>query len=214
LRILIKEAAPYRGAPERLVHEIRSRVPTSTTAAAPASQARGAWWSWLRPAALVAVTATITAVITWLAAPALKEPSGAEMLAEQVISAHARAAVTGHIADIASSERHAVKPWLSSKLDFSPPVPDLSSEGFPLAGGRLDYLGQRPVAVLVYKRRKHVIDVFVSPENESRAVPSLPALSKRGYQVVHWTQGGLAFWAISDLNSAELKTFSEKYAGK
>ena len=215
LRMLIKEAAPYREAPGQLSRNVRARVHQIDSAAARRLRHRTGWWmGWLRPAALVAVTATVTAVLTWMAAPQLKGPSGAELLAEEVISSHARATLTGHVADVASSERHTVKPWLSSRLDFSPPVTDLSAEGFPLAGGRLDYLDRRPVAVLVYKRRKHVIDVFVWPENEMRQIPSSLALSKRGYQVLRWTQGGLAFWAISDLNAAELKTFSEKFAAQ
>ena len=207
LRILIKEAAPYRAAPEHLARQVRSRVPTSNTAAAPASQERArAWWSWLRPAALVAVTATITAVITWLAAPALKEPSGAEMFAEEVISAHARATLTGHIADIASSERHTVKPWFEGKLDFSPPVPDMSMQGFRLVGGRLEYLGERPVAALVYQRREHVINLFTWPA-QPEAGGDETMVTRQGYHLAHWRVAGMSYWAVSNLNQRELQEF-------
>jgi anti-sigma factor RsiW len=104
-----------------------------------------------------------------------------------------------------------VKPWLSSKLDFSPPVPDLASAGFPLAGGRLDYLENRPVAALVYRDRQHVINLFVWPDAKSGRVPPA-ALSKHGYNVLRWTDAGMTFWAVSDVNAAELKTFAEAYA--
>ena len=118
------------------------------------------------------------------------------------------------LADVASSDQHTVKPWLSGKLDFSPPVTDLTGAGFPLVGGRVDYVDHRPVAALVYRHREHVINVFVWPDRSAagRTAPTHSA-SKRGYNVVHWTDAGLAFWAISDLNAPEMKTFAETYAG-
>jgi anti-sigma factor RsiW len=206
LSVLIKEAAPYRAAPDRLSRQIRARL-QGRNGAAPRKEA-SAWWHWLRPAALVAATAAVT----WIAAPQLKRPPTEELVAEEVISNHARATLTGHVADLASSERHTVKPWLSSKLDFSPPVVDLAAEGFPLVGGRLDYLDRRPVAVLVYRRRQHVIDLFVWPDSAERPVAPSLAASKRGYQVLHWADRGMTFWAISDLNAAELKTFGERFS--
>ena len=129
------------------------------------------------------------------------------------MSSHARSVMTSHLADVASSDQHTVKPWLSSKLDFSPPATDLTGAGFPLVGGRVDYVDHRPVAALVYRHREHVINVFVWPQrNASRTLPT-PSASQRGYNVVHWTDNGLGFWAISDLNAAEMKTFAETYAG-
>jgi anti-sigma factor (TIGR02949 family) len=206
LSSLIKEAVPYSAAPERLSRQIRARVDQRNVAP---GRAHGAWWHWLRPAALVAVTA----VVTWIIAAQLNDPPAKELVAEEVISSHARATLTGHLADVASSERHTVKPWLSSKLDFSPPVPDLASAGFPLVGGRLDYLDHRPVAVLVYGRRQHMIDLFVWPDNGARPVAASEPLSKQGYHVLHWTSAGMTLWAISDLNAPELKTFAEKFSG-
>lgn len=206
LSLLIKEAAPYHTVPDRLARQVRASVQEQ---GAPSRQAAGTWWGWLRPATLVAATAAVT----WIVAPQLKRPPATELLAEAVISSHSRATLTGHGADVASSERHTVKPWLSSKLDFSPPVANLEAEGFPLVGARLDYVDRRPVAVLVYRRRQHVIDLFVWPDDEPSAPTSL-ALSKRGYQVLHWTDRGMRFWAISDLNAAELKTFAEQFSAK
>jgi anti-sigma factor RsiW len=206
LSLLIREAAPYHAAPDRVARQVRASVHDQDT---PSRRATGTWWGWLRPAALVAATA----VVTWFAAPQLKGPPASELLAEAVIGGHSRATLTGHGTDVASSERHTVKPGLSSKLDFSPPVANLEAEGFPLAGARLDYVDRRPVAVLVYRRRQHVIDLFVWPDDEQSAPTSL-ALSKRGYQVLHWTDRGMRFWAVSDLNAAELKTFAEQFSAK
>ena len=204
---LIREGMPYRAAPDRLRQKIRSRLDSEADASA---KGIGAWWGqWWRPVALVAVTA----VVTWIAASQLHKPMPNErVVVREVIASHARSTLTGHRSDIASSERHTVKPWLSSKLDFSPPVMDLTDAGFPLAGGRLDYVDNRPVAVLVYRRRQHLIDVFIWPGAQASLVPPSLAPSERGYQVMHWAQGGMTFWAISDLNATELKSFATNFA--
>ncbi len=131
---------------------------------------------------------------------------------QQVVSGHARSVVTNHVADVASTDQHTVKPWLSGKLDFSPPVNDLASAGFPLLGGRVDYIGNRTVAALVYKHRDHLIDVFVWPERKAARTAPIHRPSGQGYNVVHWTDSGLAFWAVSDLNAAEMKSFVEAYS--
>jgi anti-sigma factor RsiW len=204
LRTLVKNDASYYRAPDRLVRQIHA-----PTVAKPGNEAKSAaaWWNWWRPAALVVVTAAVT----WTVASLVDRPSEHQPLAGEVIAGHARSTLTGHVTDVASSERHTVKPWLSSKLDFSPPVTDLASAGFPLLGGRLDYVNQRPVAVLVYGRRKHVINLFVWPtKNAPDAVGQ--NFSRQGYQVRNWTRGDMTFWAVSDLNAAELQTFAEKFA--
>ena len=100
-----------------------------------------------------------------------------------------------------------MKPWFLGKLDFAPPVVDLASIGFPLVGGRLDYLDGRPVAALVYQRQKHTINVFVSPDRENAFVAT-GARSVRGFHVHHWIRDGMSFWAVSDLNDAELGEFA------
>jgi anti-sigma factor RsiW len=152
-----------------------------------------------------------TAIITWTAAVQLESGSRDERVAEQVIAGHARATLTNHMTEVASSDQHAVKPWLSAKLDFSPPVTDLTTAGFPLVGARLDYLDSRPVAALVYRHRQHVINLFVWPDAKAGNA-SLRASSKQGYNLLHWGNAGMTFWAISDLNAAEIKTFAETYA--
>jgi anti-sigma factor RsiW len=205
LSALIKEAAPYQRAPGHLAKAINARIPRPNVAQ---DRPVSAWWRWWQPVALVAVTA----VVTWIAASQLTPPPAKQLVAAEIISSHARAKLTGRVADVASSERHTVKPWLSSKLDFSPPVVDLANAGFPLVGGRVDYLDQRPVAVVVYRRRQHVIDLFIWPQTNAPPTPIAQIASERGYQMMRWTDGGMTFWAISDLNAPELKTFGEMFS--
>jgi anti-sigma factor RsiW len=126
-------------------------------------------------------------------------------MAEQMLTAHLRSLQLTHLTDVAASDHHAVKPWFAGKLDYSPPVPDLDSIGFRLLGGRLDYVMGRPTAAVVYARRQHLINLFIWPAGDSTA--NRQAESERGYQSVHGAAGGLAYWAISDLNEAELREF-------
>jgi anti-sigma factor RsiW len=109
-----------------------------------------------------------------------------------------------HITDVPSSDRHTVKPWFAGKLDYSPPVKDLAADGFPLVGGRLDYLDGRPVAALVYHRGGHTINLFVWPSPGETAERLSTA---RGFHTVRWTRGGMTYWAVSDLNENDLSRF-------
>jgi anti-sigma factor RsiW len=127
-----------------------------------------------------------------------------DTIAQQAVSSHVRALMTGHTTDIVSTDRHTVKPWFNGRIDFSPPVVDLAGQGFPLLGGRLDYIAGRSVATLVYGRRKHLIDVFIWPSTHDGVGGNISA---QGYNVVRWTRGGMSFVAVSDLNKAELDQF-------
>jgi anti-sigma factor RsiW len=132
-------------------------------------------------------------------------------LGDEVLASHVRSAqLESHLVDIPSSDRHTVKPWFSGKLDFSPPIKDLAAESFPLVGGRLDYLGNRSVAVLVYRRHKHVIDLFIRPAVAGSS-PTIRRQHRSGYNILAWTQDAMSFWAISDLNEKELTDFVELF---
>ena len=120
---------------------------------------------------------------------------------DELAASHVRALQPGHLLDVPSSDQHTVKPWFSGKLDFTPPVRDFAEQGFALAGGRLDYVGGRPVAVLVYRRRQHVIELYVWPAGASEA---LEDRRSHGFNIEAWAADGLAFRAISDLEAGEL----------
>jgi anti-sigma factor RsiW len=127
-------------------------------------------------------------------------------LPEAVVSDHIRALQPGHLMDVVSTDQHTVKPWFDGRLDFAPPVKDFKAEGFPLAGGRLDYLAERPVAALIYQRRQHLIDLYVWPD-DGRPGHGPESGSRSGYNFMHWSDGGMSFWAVSDLGAGELEDF-------
>jgi anti-sigma factor RsiW len=203
LRSGLRRHATYHRAPRGLAARIRAR----------ASGERRTRWQWpaLGQWLPIGVAAAAAAVISWTAALQYASVPSSQIATEQVVSAHARSIVTSQLIQVASSDQHTVKPWLSSKLDFSPPVPDLSPAGFPLVGGRMDYLNNRLVAALVYRSRQHVINLFVCPDQHAKKV-ALEAQSKNGYNVLRWTDSGMAFWAISDVNAADLRQFADQYA--
>ena len=203
LQTAVKKHSSYYQAPDALAQRIRAEVDAASGTKMAASNSSR--WQSLQIGAAVAATA----VITWTAAIQWQVATKDDNLVEEVIASHARSAVTGHLADVASSDQHTVKPWLSSKLDFSPPVTDLTTAGFPLVGGRLDYLDHRPVAALVYRHRQHLINVYIWPDSKSDTTTPGPATSKQGYNLLHWHDRGMTFWAISDLNPADIGTFAQ-----
>jgi anti-sigma factor RsiW len=184
--------APYYSAPDRL----RSRVLAES--ARSNSRHRALTWA----AAAVLVLSVASGMTLW--GPA----SGrGDAIADEVVSGHVRSLMADHLFDVQSTDQHTVKPWFLGKLDFSPPVVDLASKGFPLVGGRLDYLGGRPVAALVYQRQKHTINVFVCPPGSDPSSRDV-ALTVRGFNLRHWIHDGMSFWVVSDLNGAELGQFA------
>ncbi len=163
-------------------------------------------WNWLALAAAI----LFAAVIVWNVLPRLQRPGNDQFLATQLIAGHVRSLMANHLTDVASSDQHTVKPWLDAKLDFAPAVVDLSNEGFPLIGGRLDYLDNRAVAALIYQRRKHFINLFVwpAPPDETRTPKTI---TRQGYQLLHWVESDLNYWAVSDINEKELHEFKQLF---
>src|SRR5438046_1604781 len=171
----------------------------------------GTPWNWLGLAGLGLAAAIIfAAIITLNLVPRLQRPGADQFLATQLIASHARSLMANHLTDVASSDQHTVKPWLDAKLDFAPPVVDLSSEGFPLVGGRLDYLDNRPVATLVYERRKHFINLFVWPAGPG-AEKAMNTISRQGYHLLHWLDSEFNYWAVSDISEKELQEFQQLF---
>ena len=184
-------SVPYYPAPDRL----RANVVRATPRASMIHRVL----PWAAAAVLVV---SVGAGVT-LMRPAAR---GSEATVDEVVNEHVRSMMAEHLFDVRSTDQHTVKPWFLGKLDFSPPVVDLAERGFPLVGGRLDYLGGRSVAALVYQRRQHTINVFVSPAADDR-LTAADTRTARGFHVHHWTSGAMSFWAVSDLNDAELTEF-------
>jgi anti-sigma factor RsiW len=134
---------------------------------------------------------------------------GERTIANEVVSAHIRSLQPGHLMDVETSDRHTVKPWFNGKLDVAPPVIDLTAQGFTLLGGRLDYVDAEPVASVVYQRRKHVINLFVA-QRLGTARTGTKVETVQGYNVRHWSENGLDFWAVSDIAAGELDEFVQR----
>ena len=173
---------------------------------------RPSWFDAFRlgwvPAAAVLLIVTIGA---FLVMDSLRS-SHQQLIASAVLAGHIRSLQPGHLIDVPSSDQHTVKPWFQGKLDFSPPVPDLSQQGFNLVGGRLDYVDGRPAAVLVYQRRMHNINVFLWP-NHGAADDAIKEEDAQGYQILHWNGAETTYWLVSDLNKAELLELARALRG-
>jgi anti-sigma factor RsiW len=154
-----------------------------------------------------AIAAAAVVALAIFVSPLASRPTRTERIAQDIVSAHVRSLMPGHLTDVPSSENHTVKPWFAGKLDFSPPVVDLSAEGYLLVGGRLDYAADRPVAALVYRKGAHFINLFVWPSAATHDVAEAADI-RQGYHLLFWTRGQTNFWAISDLNAAELRQFA------
>jgi anti-sigma factor RsiW len=186
---------------------LEDRVRKTNRPVRPLSATGRRWTIWLATAAGLAAAVLFGASLTLF----LRTPTADDRLAAEVTAGHARSMLADHLFDVASSDQHTVKPWFQGRADFSPPVSDFKDKGFPLAGGRLDFLDGRTAAALVYRRRQHVINLFVWPAvgGESGTI----TMSRRGYNLVHWTDAGLTFWAVSDLNADELREFAALVRG-
>ena len=220
----IGQAAPYYKAPlelrERIQVSLRETIGASTSRGAagggslpvrrPEAVRRSVFfdmpWNWLAVAAAIVLAAIVASSFL----PRLRQGGADQFLATQLIASHVRSLMASHLTDVASSDQHTVKPWLDVKLDFAAPVVDLSGDGFPLIGGRLDYLDNRPVAALVYGRRKHFINLFVWPATSDEA-KAPKTITREGYQLLHWADSDFNYWAVSDVNINDLQLFKQQF---
>jgi anti-sigma factor RsiW len=163
----------------------------------------------------IAASALLFVVVGWNAWLLQSGGSSSPNLENEIVSDHIRSLIANHLSDVASEDRHTVKPWFMGKLDYSPPVDALAGEGFKLIGGRLDFVGGKPVSALVYQRRAHVINVFVWPTREGdEALPQPRWSDDHGYHVANWTHAGMTYWSISDVDPAELTRLANLLGAK
>jgi anti-sigma factor (TIGR02949 family) len=201
-------AATSRKLKEGLVHYhapdvLRARIIGALSAQRGSDAQRGApWLHWTRLAAAALVIAVASSAGT---VAVLQRGVASHSVADELLASHVRSLMPGHLTDVASTNQHNVKPWFNGRVDLSPAVPALDSAGFVLVGGRLDYVASRPVAVVVYSRRQHVINVYSWPDTAGALRES--AISAQGYHLVSWRNGDVVSWAVSDLNSTELSQF-------
>lgn len=210
LRAGFHDEALYFSSPTTLPARVRSTLRREPTFRRH-SFALTPWRSWGTAAALVMV-----ALLSWTLVRPRAMPAAQGPLAQEVVASHIRSLMGAHLADVASTSQHTVKPWFNGKLDYSPPVKDLAAQGFPLIGGRLDYLDNRPVAALVYRRQKHLINLFVWPIKtaEEGAKTETEEVTSQGYHVRHWEDAGMTYWSVSDVNSAEFSRFVQLVQAK
>jgi anti-sigma factor RsiW len=200
LRTAMNAGSLYFRSPAPLRKHIQVALRQADRASARAPRALA--WRWLG----VAVSLLIVAVVTWSVTRSLFAPYAHDLIAQEVVASHVRSLMPDHLVDVTSSDQHTVKPWFSGKLDFSPVVEDLTNQGFPLIGGRLDYVDNRPVAALVYRYQQHLINLFSWPATGASDTP-VTRDTRQGYHVANWIKSNMAYWVISDLNETELQQF-------
>ncbi len=203
LRDAIHRSGLYERAPVSLRRAVRSQFLAGRESI---TTARFWSWRWLSAATAVA----IVALAAWFVVSARRGLPQESALAMEIVDAHLRSLQAGHLTDVASTDQHTVKPWFDGKVDFAPPVRDFSDQGFPLLGGRLDVLGGRAAAVLVYGRRKHYVNVFLQPTNEKDLAPKSGSL--RGYAWSHWCKSSMDYWIVSDTSPADLEALRQLLA--
>lgn len=195
----IRAGAAYVEAPAAL----RARINAALPGKRPAAHPRAGWLQSLWAPAAAGLAFLL--VLAWGVNLYRMVPSPQQKLAEELVADHVRSLQVDHLTDVASTDQHTVKPWFLGKLDFAPPVTDLAAQGFPLVGGRLDYLENRNVAVLVYRRNRHPINLYVWPGAELPATPQ--AARAQGYHLVRWSAGGMNYSAVSDVAEPDLMQF-------
>ena len=202
VRDALSQGGMKHRAPPTLQDRIAAQIDGQSGAVRPSTAQRRL----LRPWLTGGISAIAASLLLFVAVPQIT----ATGMEDQVIASHVRSLLANHLIDIATSDQHVVRPWFNGRIDFAPPVVDLTDQGFPLAGGRLDYLEGRVVPALVYHRRLHSINLFIRP-GESFASPLGIVTRRNGYSLARWTRAGLEYWAVSDIGSDELELFRQNF---
>lgn len=197
----LRSGSLYYQAPEGLERRVGSAL---RRAARPEAPSKRIAWAMLA----VAASLLLAGIFVDRLAHFGSRRSAQELVAQEVLDSHLRSLMPGHLTDVQSTDQHTVKPWFNGKLDFSPPVTDFAAQGFPLIGGRLDSIDGRTVAVMVYQRRQHLINVYVWPSAGSPDTP-VGTATRQGFHILHWTRAGVNWWVASDVNEAELDGFAD-----
>jgi anti-sigma factor RsiW len=201
LREALTSDAPAYRAPARLRRNIRAALRCEARKETP----RLSFWP------IFATSAAFAALILGFLFFQTNRTSHEGAIVDQVIANHVRSLLATHLVDVASSDQHTVKPWFDGKVDFAPDVRDFAMSGFPLVGGRLDYLDDKTVVALVYQRNKHPINVFIA-QSTGTGDSSPVSWARRGYNVLTWTHREMTYWTVSDLNETELRQFASLLA--
>lgn len=196
VRAIIQRADLYHRPSEALEEKVRKLASTKTPKGTVSWLQR---WLWAGGGAAFATAVLLGAF--FLSRPAATDSE------QEIVTNHVRSLMANHLMDVVSTDQHTVKPWFDGKLEFAPAVQDFAAEGYPLVGGRLDYLNEGKVAVLVYHRALHVINLYVWPAQDNGASP-IEARTIQGYNVLSWKRNGFQYRATSDLNLAELRDFA------
>ncbi len=207
LRARIRAEIPYFAASPALHARVRATVDAMRASVPPRPRPTNERWRWLTGGVLAGCTASVFA---WMLGMTVLAWRANEDFAVAAVASHVRATLGDHLIEVASSDRHTVKPWLSARLDYSPPVQDLANEGFALIGGRLDYLERRPVATLVYRYGQHTIDIFVRPETSHTSKTAVRSM--RGFNVAHASGPSMDWLGVSDVEPAVLSAFVQRLA--
>jgi anti-sigma factor RsiW len=166
-------------------------------------------WNWLNGRVMAAAIAVVVLVV---AIPMLRNGNRGDAAGAEILDNHLRSLQPMHAVDVISTDQHTVKPWFQGKLAFSPPVPDLTNDGFILTGGRLEVIHQQAAAAIVYRRRQHIVSLYVAPAPGADLKPELRDFG--GYHVLHWMQNNMGYWAVSDVDANDLRTFGDLIRGK
>ncbi|MFK0162015.1 anti-sigma factor family protein [Rhizobium sp. NPDC090279] len=212
--LMVKRLSAREGVKWQAPDAVHARVQAALTleqamtrrATAATIQTESPWrrvWRFVREWSFVPSLAVLAASLMLV----LNVPQQGQTIEDQLLASHVRSMLADHLTDVLTSDQHTVKPWFNGKIDFSPPVVDLTSQGFPLVGGRVDYLDGRVVAALIYRRHGHVINLFIWPG----ASGAHGNAEKDGYNFVEWHADGLVFWAVSDVAAPDLSAFRDDF---